>query len=63
MDISLSLILQYTAVAVILIACCIWMYHGIRRKMKQKNSDCASGCSGCLLAKSCNKQKNKITYN
>ncbi len=48
MDLSLSLILQYTAVAVILIACCIWMYHGIRRKMKQK---------------SCNKQKNKITYN
>ena len=49
---SMNLIIQYTIVAAIIAAACIWML--VRILGKKKNS---GGCCGCSLSDSCSPDK------
>ncbi len=63
----MSLQLQYTIVAIILIAACLWMLRGILRlRSKKRNCNCDGSkkrkesspvCSGCGLADACDKNR------
>lgn len=53
-----SYLWQIIAVAVILIACLLYMVLSVRRRFKEKSG--SGACCGCALSSTCNKPREKV---